>query len=186
VDDNGVHSIEPTNVQQVFVLMPLNMLAGDSDKRSYDYALKSSEGKYLSIDSDGQVSCRASAMGPRQSFVFEEQGDKTWRLRTHLGTHLVISKSRRDASGFNVTTGAPVDGLANFLVRVQPRHRIVQKPGASDGQRYEKISSKALDEMAGRRLTDSEVRTLKRAHREGGLHEALLDIRQKGKSDSRS
>lgn len=47
----------------------------------------------------------------------------------------------------------------------------------------EKISRKELEEVVGRRLADEEVRRLKRARREGGYHEAILDVRVKGKHD---
>jgi protein FRG1 len=50
----------------------------------------------------------------------------------------------------------------------------------------EKISRKELEEAVGRRLGDEEVRRLKKARREGDYHEALLDIKVKGKHDKYS
>lgn len=47
----------------------------------------------------------------------------------------------------------------------------------------EKISRKQLEEAAGRRLEDEEVKRLKKARREGSYHEALLDLKVKGKHD---
>ena len=47
----------------------------------------------------------------------------------------------------------------------------------------EKISRKELEEVVGRRLDDDEVKRLKRARREGNYHEAILDVRVKGKHD---
>lgn len=181
------HSAEPQNVQQVFVLVPLSTLSGNSTPESkFKYAFKSSEGKYLTVDSSGTISCRASAMGQAQTFTLEKQKDSsTWKVRTHMDTSVVISKSSKSQSGYEVGTGASADGIAEFVVRVQPRHRIEEKKPVAEGEKYEKISTKVLDEMAGRRLTNDEVKMLKRAHREGKLNEALLDLRQKGRSDSR-
>ena len=46
-----------------------------------------------------------------------------------------------------------------------------------------KVSRKEIEEAVGRRLDDGEVRRLKRARREGNWHEAILDVRVKGKHD---
>jgi protein FRG1 len=47
----------------------------------------------------------------------------------------------------------------------------------------EKISRKELEDVVGRKLNDDEVKKLKRARREGTYHEAILDVRVKGKHD---
>lgn len=50
----------------------------------------------------------------------------------------------------------------------------------------EKISRKELEEAAGRSLDDEEVRRLKKARVNGDYHEAMLDLRAKGKHDKYS
>ena len=50
----------------------------------------------------------------------------------------------------------------------------------------ERISRKELEEAVGRRLDDSEVRRLKKARVQGDYHEAILDMRVKGKHDKYS
>ena len=50
----------------------------------------------------------------------------------------------------------------------------------------ERISRKELEEVVGRRLDDSEVRRLKKARVQGDYHEAILDVRVKGKHDKYS
>lgn len=62
--------------------------------------------------------------------------------------------------------------------RFKPRLRVKKEEKAR-----EKISRKELEEMVGRRLEEDEVRTLKRARREGDFHERLLDLKVKGKHD---
>lgn len=47
----------------------------------------------------------------------------------------------------------------------------------------EKISRAQLESEVGRRLGDDEVKKLKRARKEGTYHEALLDVKVKGKHD---
>ena len=46
-----------------------------------------------------------------------------------------------------------------------------------------KISRRELEEAAGRRLDEDEVRRLKRARREGDYHERLLELKVKSKHD---
>lgn len=46
-----------------------------------------------------------------------------------------------------------------------------------------KISRRELEEAAGRRLNEDEVKLLKRARREGDYHERLLEIKVKNKHD---
>ena len=50
----------------------------------------------------------------------------------------------------------------------------------------EKISWKQLEEAAGRKLEEGEVKKLKRARREGDYHEQLLTIKTKSKHDKYS
>lgn len=50
----------------------------------------------------------------------------------------------------------------------------------------EKISRKELEEVVGRRLEDDEVKRLKKARVQGDYHEAILDIKVKGKHDKYS
>lgn len=50
----------------------------------------------------------------------------------------------------------------------------------------EKISRKELEEVVGRRLEDQEVKRLKKARVQGNYHEAILDVRVKGKHDKYS
>lgn len=49
-----------------------------------------------------------------------------------------------------------------------------------------KISRKELEDVVGRKLEDSEVKRLKKARVQGDYHEAILDVRVKGKHDKYS
>lgn len=62
--------------------------------------------------------------------------------------------------------------------RFKPKLKVAKAAKAA-----EKISRRALEELVGRRLEEGEVKMLKRAKREGGFQEALLDVKVKGKHD---
>ena len=57
---------------------------------------------------------------------------------------------------------------------------------SKEARSKEKISRKELEEAAGRTLNDDEVRKLKKARVSGDYHEAMLDLRAKGKHDKYS
>lgn len=57
---------------------------------------------------------------------------------------------------------------------------------SKESKAREKISRKELEDAVGRTLKDDEVRRLKKARVEGDYHEAILDVRVKGKHDKYS
>lgn len=71
---------------------------------------------------------------------------------------------------------------STLRVRMQARYKPRLKASKEEKAR-EKISRRELEEAAGRRLEEDEVKRLKRARREGTYHEALLDIKVKSKHD---
>lgn len=62
--------------------------------------------------------------------------------------------------------------------RFKPRLRTSKEERAKS-----KISRQELEQAVGRRLTEDEVKVLKRARREGDYHERLLELKVKGKHD---
>lgn len=69
-------------------------------------------------------------------------------------------------------------------LRIRMQARFKPRIKASKEERaYSKISRKQLEEEAGRRLDEDEVRMLKRARKEGDYHEKLLGIKVKNKHD---
>lgn len=67
-------------------------------------------------------------------------------------------------------------------IRMQARFKPRFK-ASKEEKALAKISRSELEAAAGRRLTEDEVKTLKRARREGDYHGKLLDIKVKGKHD---
>lgn len=72
-----------------------------------------------------------------------------------------------------------------FCVRMQARFKPRLK-ASKELKARGKISRKELEEAVGRKLEDDEVRRLKKARVEGDYHEAILDVRVKGKHDKYS
>lgn len=83
-------------------------------------------------------------------------------------------EARGDAESSGDTT--------NIRIRMQARFKPKHKVEKAEKIRA-KISRKELEEAAGRRLEDDEVKMLKRARKEGNYHEAMLDVKVKGKHD---
>lgn len=72
-----------------------------------------------------------------------------------------------------------------FCIRMQARFKPKLK-ASKESKAREKISRKELEEVVGRKLEDDEVRRLKKARVDGDYHEAILDVRVKGKHDKYS
>ncbi len=81
---------------------------------------------------------------------------------------------RGDATEIAFTTTLWIRMQARFKPRIK---------ASKEEKAREKISRRELEEAVGRRLEDDEVKTLKRARREGDYHEKLLNIKIKNKHD---
>jgi protein FRG1 len=179
----AVDCIEPSNVQQVFVLGPLSF----SDKKDQDlqlssmqFSLKASHGRYLSADKSGVLEASSTSVGLHEIFTFEREKDR-WSLKSSSDQYLSIVESESAKSGYEVRA----DSEAPFEVtlRVQAAFMPVVQQEKRD---YIYLSSQQLEEQVGRMLKSAEIQRLKDANKAGKLNEALLDLRVKSKSDSRS
>lgn len=75
----------------------------------------------------------------------------------------------------------------NSTLRIRMQARF--KPRFKADKEFEsraKISRKELEKAVGRRLEEDEVKKLKKARVQGDYHEAILDVRVKGKHDKYS
>ncbi|CAG77723.1 YALI0F02761p [Yarrowia lipolytica CLIB122] len=182
--DKSLDTAEPTSTQQVLLLSPLEF---DTNKRTIDidetvarFALKvPSLGVFLGVDKAGVVSLDSVAIGTPQQFTFKrEKGDAgvSWTIKTSYDAYIEIKNGK-----INLTE----DGAkaSKFTVRLQSSHR-KKTTAEKQAVTYYAMSTKALEERAGRSLDPDEVVKLKKSNKEGNLNEALLDLRQKGKSDT--
>lgn len=72
----------------------------------------------------------------------------------------------------------------NTTVRVRMQARFKPRVKATREEKArERISRRELEEAAGRKLEEHEIKMLKKARREGNYHETLLDIKVKTKHD---
>lgn len=153
-------------------------------------ALLTRRDRYLSCDKIGMLSATSEAVSPLESFNVIPTADTpgTFQLQTLRDTLLTIKPSTK-ASKSGKAPAAEVRGDAdvisfNTTFRIRMQARFKPKLRASKEEKaLAKISRRELEEAAGRRLDEDEVRKLKRARREGDYHERLLELKVKSKHD---
>lgn len=84
---------------------------------------------------------------------------------------------RGDAESVSFNTTLRIRMQARFKPRLKANKELKIK---------ERISRKELEDAVGRRLGDDEVKKLKKARVQGDYHEAILDVKVKGKHDKYS
>ncbi|KAL1843503.1 hypothetical protein VTJ49DRAFT_1374 [Mycothermus thermophilus] len=185
--DGNPSTAEPHDVRQVWVA---NRIVGTEHFR-----FKGHHGKYLSCDKIGILSATSEAVSALESFTLLPTPDTpgTFQLQTLRDTFISV----RDAKPSTSNNKPPeirgdetsITFHTTLRVRMQARFKPRRKDGGGSGGgtagREEKthISRRELEEAAGRKLNDDEVRMLRRARREGNYREALLDIKVKSKHD---
>ena len=152
------------------------------------YSLRSHAGKYLGVSTHGVLSATRDAISAEEEFVpvRSELGGGRWALQTCRDTFVGVDekdgkvsiRGDREEVGFKET----------WTVRLQKRNKVLVKAGGGregdKGRIKDRISRRELEEQAGVTLSDEQVKMLRRARREGGFHEAMLDVRVKhGKHD---
>lgn len=106
-----------------------------------------------------------------------------FNVQTERGEFITISE---DLKQVEVRGDAELISF-NTTLRIRMQARFKPKLKASkESKAREKISRKELEEVVGRRLNDDEVKRLKKARVQGDYHEAILDVRVKGKHDKYS
>ena len=125
------------------------------------------------------------AISPEESYTCIPSPDNpsTFSVQTVRDKFLTVNETakvtevRGDAEYVSFTTTLRIRMQARFKPRLKANKEAKIK---------EKISRKELEEAAGRPLEDEEVKRLKRARVQGDYHEAMLDLRAKGKHDKYS
>ncbi|KAI9776103.1 MAG: hypothetical protein M1839_000616 [Geoglossum umbratile] len=146
---------------------------------------------YLSSDASGALSAHAEAMSPAETFQIAPHASGApggFAVQTARDTYLSFSPANDPISPASPSLppsphARPADPPPHALyIRMQTAHKARLATSLAAKAR-EKISRRELEDMVGRRLEEEEVRRLKRARREGGFYEAVLDVRVKGKHD---
>ncbi|MCJ1288449.1 hypothetical protein MMC26_007807, partial [Xylographa opegraphella] len=165
---------EPHDVRQVWVA---SRVAGT------EYiSFKGHHGRYLGCDQSGILSATREAISVEESLLCIASTGTigNFNIQTQRGKFFAIdddthlTEVRGDAEVVSVST--------SVCIRMQGRYKPRLKANKESKAR-EKITRKELEDVVGRRLMDDEVKRLKRARREGHYHEAILDVRIRGKHD---
>jgi len=168
-------SAEPHDIRQVWIATRVVGSEGD-------FMFKGHHGRYLGCDKYGICSASREAISPEETFklLAVEGAAGLFDMQTMRSTFLSVDADkeppevRGDAEEVGETT--------HIRVRMQARFKPKHKVDKAEKVRA-KISRKELEEEVGRRLEDDEVRRLKKARRDGNYHEAMLDVKVKGKHD---
>ena len=140
---------------------------------------------YLSCDKIGALSATREAISPEESFLCIPSAETpgTFSIQTVRGKFFTIVEEskvpeiRGDAESISFNTTLRIRMQARFKPRLKAN---------KESKTREKISRKELEEVVGRRLEEEEVKRLKKARVQGDYHEAILDVRVKGKHDKYS
>ena len=140
---------------------------------------------YLSCDQYGILSAVNEAISPEESFlcVASPANPGTFSIQTAREKFLTVAEGakgteiRGDAESMSFHTTMRIRMQARFKPRLK---------ASKESKAMEKVSKKELEEIVGRRLEDAEVKMLKKARVQGDYHEAILDVRVKGKHDKYS
>ncbi|KAG0051443.1 hypothetical protein BGZ83_003781 [Gryganskiella cystojenkinii] len=185
---------EPSQIHQVLVVT----MIPDSDRLT----LKGFNGKYLSSDKFGIVTADSEAIGMQEEWTAilkpDEEGGIS--LQSHYGKFLSVdevageasghgSKSGGSASGFQIRADSEVIGFCEvFQAKIQAKYRKKAKKSSEV-----KVSNKDYEFDQTRKfqtwnhgkviVSNEDVGKLKKAREEGRYSEALLDRREKLKSD---
>ncbi|KAI1315089.1 hypothetical protein EDD11_001331 [Mortierella claussenii] len=183
------NNAEPTAVHQVFVAA----LIPDSDRLT----LKTYDGRYLSSDKFGIVSADSEAIGIQEEWtaiIKADQEEGGICLQSHYGKFLSVDEvaaveSRGAGSGFQIRADSEVIGFCElFQAKIQAKYR--KKIKKSNDV---KIATKDYELEQNRKfqtwnhgrviVSNENLGDLKKAKKEGRFSEALLDRREKLKSD---
>ena len=140
---------------------------------------------YLSCDKIGLLSATREAISPEESFLCIPSPDTpgTFSVQTVRENFLAlvadskVPEIRGDAESVSFNTTLRIRMQARFKPRLKAN---------KESKTREKVSRKELEEVVGRKLEEDEVRRLKKARVQGDYHEAILDVRVKGKHDKYS
>ncbi|KAG0087161.1 hypothetical protein BGZ93_000587 [Podila epicladia] len=178
---------EPTVVQQVFVAT----MIPDSDRMT----LKASNGRYLSSDKFGIVSADTEAIGMQEEWtaILKPEENGGIALQSHYGKFLSVDEvaAERPGSslGFQIRADSEVIGFCElFQAKIQAKYRKKAKKAKEvqiATKDYEFEQSRKFQTWNHGRVVVSErdIKELDKAKKQGRFSEALLDRREKVKSD---
>ncbi|KAF8936375.1 hypothetical protein BGZ58_004263 [Dissophora ornata] len=178
---------EPTTVNQVFVAT----MIPDSDRLT----LKSYNGRYLSSDKFGIVTADSEAIGMQEEWtaIVKSEDEGGICLQNHYGKFLSVDEvaavEGRKGASFQIRADSDVIGFCElFQAKIQAKYRKKVKKSNEvkiATKDYELEQNRKFQTWNhGRVIVSTEgMSDLKKAQKEGRFSEALLDRREKLKSD---
>ncbi|KAG0202873.1 hypothetical protein BGX28_004749 [Mortierella sp. GBA30] len=181
---------EPTAVRQVFVAT----MIPDSDRLT----LKTFNGRYLSSDKFGIVSADSEAIGMQEEWtaIIKPGEEGGICLQSHYGKFLSVDevaavegRGSTTTTGFQIRADSDVIGYCEtFQAKIQARNRKKAKKTTDvkiATKDYEFDQSRKFQTWNHGRVvvSNEDIGDLKKAKKEGRFSEALLDRREKLKSD---
>ncbi|KAH0354735.1 FRG1-like family protein, partial [Aureobasidium melanogenum] len=170
--DESPSTAEPHDVRQVFIA---NRIAGTDT-----FSFKGHHGKYLNSDKFGILSATRDAISSEEQFTLLPSDSLLFNIRTTRDK--LFSATQDKAVEIRADADDHTSPTCAIRLRMQARFKPVHK-AAKEEKANEKISRAQLEQAVGRKLDDQEVKLLKKAWKNGIYHEALLDVKVKGKHD---
>jgi len=180
--DNGLFTLGPPHNEGEGPL-PEEILTAISVSETR-IALKSGYGKYLGVDKDGTIVGRSDAIGPLEQFepVFQDN-----KLAILASTGCFISiRDEDDSLVAKSRTAGPNELVKVRLHAIENTEEEIDKLDEKKGniKDIEKNYVKMFQKFQDKKMRMIEGRgQLKKAQKEGILHETLLDRRAKTKAD---
>ncbi|KAH0542135.1 hypothetical protein FGG08_003435 [Glutinoglossum americanum] len=171
---------EPHDVRQVWVACRVEGMEG--------MGFRGHHGRYLSCDKFGILSAHHEAISSEETFLITPHPatPPAFSLQTSRSTYLTLTPPSNPEKSKPLTTTPQLRGDSTTPTPIHIRMQTIHKARLSatkEAKAREKITRRELEDMVGRRLEEEEVRRLKRARKEGGFYEAVLDVRVQGKHD---
>jgi protein FRG1 len=166
---------EPHLVSQVWIA---TRVVGSEN----EFTFKGHHGRYLGCDKYGICSAVREAISPEETFKLAPSEPEPGMFNIQIGRSTYISVDSEKSPPEVRGDAEKAEAASHVRIRMQARFKPKHKVEKAEKVRA-KISRKELEEEVGRRLEDGEVKMLKKARREGNYHEAMLDVKVKGKHD---
>eukprot|EP00795_Rhopilema_esculentum_P003138 gene3138-1443_t len=141
-------------------------------------------GKYVSVNSRGDVTGRADAIGPQEQIDIVVEDEKT-ALQGHNGYFLAVNESGELRALSSKAKEKEIFQLRTDFVNKKKKKDDASEEDIMDPRQCEVNYVKQFQSFQDRRLRLSaeNVRKLEKAKNKGKLHEAMLDRREKMKAD---
>ena len=133
----------------------------------------------------GVLSATREAVSPEESFLCipSPETPGTFSVQTVREKFLTIVAESKVPEIYGNAESVSFNTTLRIRMQARFKPRLMAN---KESKTRQKISRKELEEVVGRRLDENEVRRLKKARVQGDYHEAVLDVRVKGKHDKYS